>query len=231
MFLLFFVGMIKDITNENLYGIIKAMQPNFGERILSICGAGCVPFALSTYRADVTAVDADGDLLELAREDHQEIIAGNRQAIYSREITWIPIESENRSNFFKDLERLGRSPSSQIDFVKGDIRDVLSRERFDKAYLSNAVGYNGQGFDFTVELLTRLQTALPAGGLFYSANGHLTSTYLARAVSESRLEPAVFSEDESATRIAREYQGYLDFYNRNRGTQAHGWMPSVFSKR
>jgi hypothetical protein len=90
----------QDVTNESLNAIVTALSPMKGDRILSICGTGDVPFAFLTEGGMVDAVDIDGLMISEARRRLSQIQEGDYRGFLGVKSPWAIEESNQRSDFF-----------------------------------------------------------------------------------------------------------------------------------
>ena len=57
-----------EVTNESIDAVLAGLNPNKEDRILSVCGTGCIPLALLAYAGSVDAVDINQKQLDYVQK-------------------------------------------------------------------------------------------------------------------------------------------------------------------
>lgn len=100
----------KDVTNESLKAIVGALSPTEEDRILSICGTGCVPFALLIDGGSVDAIDIDKSMTAEAKRRLSQIQECDYHGFLNIKAPWAMEESNQRSDFFSRGVKYSFSP-------------------------------------------------------------------------------------------------------------------------
>jgi len=147
--------------NEDLELIIKGLKPQMGQRFLSVCSSGDVPFALSEY-GEVVAFDNNPEQIEYAKSRRDELIEKmyNRCFMLNSEANW----------YLKG--RKGSLRPERIEFVYSGGERFSPEGDFDAIYLSNIIGYCGDEDAEKGPILIRCSKFLRPNGIIYVTNGN-----------------------------------------------------------
>lgn len=89
-----------NVTNECLDAILMGITPTKEDRVLSVCGSGCIPFALLAYAGSVDAVDINHKQLDYAQEQLELLKQEDYEKFLSKEVPEAEEESKQRRAFF-----------------------------------------------------------------------------------------------------------------------------------
>jgi len=117
--------------NENLELIIRGLEPKEGQRFLSVCSSGDVPFALSEY-GEVVAFDRNYWQIEYAKFRREAFMQSNFKKFLFR--------NSNANEYLRQRMELLR-PERVIFFCRRAI-ELSPEGDFDAIYLSNIIGYS-----------------------------------------------------------------------------------------
>lgn len=112
------------VTNESLEGVCRSLSPTCGDRVLAICGIGCVPFALAEYGCKVIAVDADQTQLTVAEQLRGKLLEGDYKAFLDVGLPIIDADVNRRSAYFAT----GCRPLKPIDDPQNQLLESKLRD-------------------------------------------------------------------------------------------------------
>lgn len=224
-----------EVTNESIVAIVGALEPNDQDKILSICGTGDIPLALSEFGCHVDAVDLDPNKIRLAKENLKLLEDGDFNSFLSVGMEAFRGEASRRNAYFsKGKARIKaiRSNLSNIKIRRQGILEALNDNSYTKVWLSNIMVYKDQDYEFGSRILQALSGSLEIGGLFYSTNGPATQNYLEKAYDEGLIPRGTFVLDEEKTKKAQgrekhDNETFLEFKGQS---HTYDWQPQVYRR-
>ncbi|MBS3078522.1 hypothetical protein J4218_00195 [Candidatus Pacearchaeota archaeon] len=174
-------GLRHSCTNENLDIIVRGLDVNFNDTILAIGGSGHPGLALLEYAKKVMVVDTNPTQIDFIGRIVECIRTGNYEGFHARDEFgsedgyFSGTISRNTAVARKKLMEKYFGVDWRLDKIRaklgefeilptGNIFDLGQRIVFDKAYLSNAVGYSN---DFSYEEFIKFVDKLRVGSLVY----------------------------------------------------------------
>lgn len=152
-----------EATNEVLNAIVYGMDLKPSDRVLSICGSGDQPFAISEYVREVVAIDHDSYQIEYAAKKFENIKKGEYDEFFKVYDTE-PYKIKPRTKYFSKKDRLDIiRKKSNIMFLLARLEDMHYFEGFNKVYLSNASSMTNMN-----PIMEDLDSQLPKNSLVYS---------------------------------------------------------------
>ncbi|MBT7102025.1 hypothetical protein HN935_00780 [archaeon] len=208
-------------TNESVPAVLAGIDPHREDVVVSICGSGDVPIALSPYVKKVYAVDNSRCQINYAREQatllaaqddlfFRDSLVGNLNPFCLGGVHDIGTSDLiNRKDYFSSRMNDFGDALHKIEFVEADILDFLGdfNGGLHKIYFSNAMAFGGEGILESFSL-----PGLNPGGLIYLSG---SITYYDRKYPH-------FVKDSRLTRRAQEVQW---------GKGCPRWHPKVFKKK
>lgn len=157
-------------TNENLDAIVKGLDVNETDDVLTLLGSGDQAFALLEYANSVLAVDIEEDAVKYAQYRLEALKAGDiGEFLKPRRFCdlncSVPLDKERSNIYFMRGNRMEkiREKAGRLQIIHKSIYEVNDLERFSKAYVSNALGYElsqasiKQAENFLEELAQKLK--------------------------------------------------------------------------
>lgn len=176
-------------SNETLNVIVKGLDIQPADRVLSICGSGDQPAAFLSQGARVLAVDRYQDQITFAKRRINLLRRG-----LLKEFLEFPREDEDykliwgrNNSFLREEIDIDNINLRRLKFAKGDIfsLDPETYQEFNKVYLSNA---------WPIRLNNSLKSFaenLPEGCLVYSCSDNIMCTLRDTKLME-RQQPAEY---------------------------------------
>lgn len=172
-------------TNESLTSIIRGLDVNETDDIISVCGSGDQAFALLEYANSVLALDISELQVAYSLNRAEMLKEGDTDGFFAR--PWYNDHNFKRANKYlskgsiiskilpvksraeKIRAKLGKIEIKHADDFLGEVKEG----RFSKAYLSNILGWSGGGLEKHEEranFMKRLAPMLRSPGLIYISN-------------------------------------------------------------
>jgi hypothetical protein len=176
-------------TNESIEAVIAGLDPKEDDVILANGGSFDIPVAILEYGARVIVVDSNHyqtlycrlRARMLQEKDYQGflrgIATGKKCEIFMRRgpREFAAESVERRNNYFAQPGRLDRIAGmlNKLEILdEADIFEIAPKiSRYDKAFLSNCIGYDGNSSEGAQICLLAIANTLPQGGLIYVSNG------------------------------------------------------------
>ncbi len=200
-------------TNENLLAIRHGLALQAEDVVLSIAGAGDQAFAMLEFVAKVVVVDSNPKQLEYLRKQAALISQGDFLTFLNPSVLMKSdptlgfdvgqLEAFNelglaqRKKYFSRPRLQAISMAMERLVVSSDsVLDALQAQSFNKAYLTNIVGYTES--DFTKgSLLFAGVNQISIGGLLYISNASKEDDHL------EWMRPLGLEREESLTEVAK----------------------------
>lgn len=155
-------------TNENLEGIITALDVGPSDTVLTVGGSGDQAFALLEFGGSVHAVDPNPAQVAYIQKRARELEQGDYSSFVD---DCKPRLVKRTFSASGRLERI-RKKLTHLTISHGNIFKVAEQGTYSRVYLSNAVGYVGGGgcLGDTQQILEGVARRMPVGGLIYVAD-------------------------------------------------------------
>jgi hypothetical protein len=229
-------GLCYGCTNESLPAIRSGLKPEKGDNILAILGSGDQAFELLRGGAKVTATDNNPAQIDYALRrvaflrqasflGYELFLAHNRWLPYdvsdSKKIEVFPSSAKARrdAHFTPEVLREIAANIGNLSITREDIFQLAMGGRFNKIYLSNAIGYCDLRTTPRIPLpiagdfLEMISRFIPARGLIYVSNGDEVKRHFSQVLE-------LLEVDEESTGDAKKLEALA----------GKDFMPIVFRK-